>query len=70
MTCKRETSARRVIFRICGNKSQPGLQLVEKLATPLYVQSCFFSYFIAYFFFVFHYGGAALVTDISEKRNE
>ena len=39
-----ETSARSVIFRICGNKSQPGLQLVEKLATPLYVQSCCFSY--------------------------
>ena len=25
----------RAIFRICGNESQPGLQLVEKLATPL-----------------------------------
>ena len=24
-----------VMFRICGNESQPGLQLVEKLATPL-----------------------------------
>ena len=23
------------IFRICGNESQPGLQIVEKLATPL-----------------------------------
>ena len=23
------------IFRICGNESQPGLLLVEKLATPL-----------------------------------
>ena len=22
-------------YRICGNESQPGLQLVEKLATPL-----------------------------------
>ena len=22
-------------FRICGNESQPGLQIVEKLATPL-----------------------------------
>ena len=25
----------RAIFRICGNESQPGLQLVEKKATPL-----------------------------------
>ena len=25
----------RAIFRICGNESQPGLLLVEKLATPL-----------------------------------
>ena len=25
----------RAIFRICGNQSQPGLQIVEKLATPL-----------------------------------
>ena len=25
----------RAIFRICGSESQPGLQLVEKLATPL-----------------------------------
>ena len=25
------------IFRICGNESQPGLQLVERLATPLHV---------------------------------
>ena len=25
----------RAIFRICGNESQPGLQLVEKLSTPL-----------------------------------
>ena len=25
----------RAIFRICGNKSHPGLQLVKKLATPL-----------------------------------
>ena len=25
----------RAIFRICGNESQPGLQLVEKLATLL-----------------------------------
>ena len=25
----------RAIFRICGNESQPGLQLVKKLATPL-----------------------------------
>ena len=24
-----------VIFRMCGNESQPGLQLVKKLATPL-----------------------------------
>ena len=24
-------------FRICGNESQPGLQLVKKLATPLWV---------------------------------
>ena len=24
----------RAIFRICGNESQPGLQLVEKLVTP------------------------------------
>ena len=23
------------IFRICGNESWPGLQLVEKMATPL-----------------------------------
>ena len=23
------------IFRICGNESQPGLQLVKELATPL-----------------------------------
>ena len=25
----------RAIFRICGNESQPGLQIVEKLSTPL-----------------------------------
>ena len=25
----------RAVFRICRNESQPGLQLVEKLATPL-----------------------------------
>ena len=25
----------RAIFRICGNESQPGLQLVEKMAMPL-----------------------------------
>ena len=25
----------RAIFRICGNENQAGLQLVEKLATPL-----------------------------------
>ena len=25
----------RAIFRICGSESQPGLELVEKLATPL-----------------------------------
>ena len=25
----------RAIFRICGNESQPGPQLVEKLSTPL-----------------------------------
>ena len=25
----------RAIFRVCGNQSQPGLQIVEKLATPL-----------------------------------
>ena len=25
----------RAVFRICGNESQPGLQLVEKKATPL-----------------------------------
>ena len=25
----------RAIFRICRNESQPGLQVVEKLATPL-----------------------------------
>ena len=25
----------RAIFRICGNQSQPGLQIVEKLAIPL-----------------------------------
>ena len=25
----------RAIFRICGNESQPGLQLVERLVTPL-----------------------------------
>jgi len=25
----------RAIFRTCGNESQPGLQVVEKLATPL-----------------------------------
>ena len=25
----------RAISRICGNEGQPGLQLVEKLATPL-----------------------------------
>ena len=24
------------IFRICGNESQPGLQQVKKLATPLF----------------------------------
>ena len=27
----------RAIFRICENESQPGLQLVEKLATPLHL---------------------------------
>ena len=27
----------RAIFRICGNESHPGPQLVEKLATPLYL---------------------------------
>ena len=25
----------RAIFRICGNESQPGLQLVKRLVTPL-----------------------------------
>ena len=25
------------ILRICGNESQPGLQLVEKLAMPLHI---------------------------------
>ena len=25
----------REIFRMCGNESQPGLELVEKLATPV-----------------------------------
>ena len=25
----------RAIFRICGNESQPGQQIVEKLATPM-----------------------------------
>ena len=25
------------ILRICGNESQPGLQLVEKLAVPLVI---------------------------------
>ena len=25
----------RAIFRMCGNESQPGLQLLEKLVTPL-----------------------------------
>ena len=29
--------AMHTIFRICGNESQPGLQLVEKWATPLSV---------------------------------
>ena len=35
----------RAVFRICGNKSQRGLQLVEKLATPLLLikQICFYS---------------------------
>ena len=28
----------RAIFRICGNESQPGLQIVEKLTTPLRYQ--------------------------------
>ena len=23
------------VFRICGNESQPGLQILEKLATPM-----------------------------------
>ena len=23
------------VFRMCGNESQPGLQIVEELATPL-----------------------------------
>ena len=27
----------RAIFRICGNESHPGPQLVEKLATPLHL---------------------------------
>ena len=29
----------RAIFRICGNQSQPGLQIVEKLATPCQVMT-------------------------------
>ena len=32
-------SGMRAIFRICGNESQLGLQLVEKLATPLIIFS-------------------------------
>ena len=28
------------IFGICGNESQPGLQLVEKLVTPLFADKC------------------------------
>ena len=28
----------RAIFRICGNESQPGLQIVEKLTTSLTVK--------------------------------
>ena len=27
----------RAMFRICGNESQPGHQIVEKLATPLLI---------------------------------
>ena len=28
------------VFRIWGKESQPGLQIVEKLATPLHIQFC------------------------------
>ena len=38
MHCWGELKAKelmRAIFRICVNESQPGLQLVEMLATPL-----------------------------------
>ena len=37
----RSVRTMRAIFRICGNESQPGLQLVEKLATPLNALSLF-----------------------------
>ena len=33
----------RAIFRICGNESQPGLQLVERLARP-----CMSLYYVKY----------------------
>ena len=35
MRCWGELVVMGAIFRICGNKSQPGLQLDEKLATHL-----------------------------------
>ena len=31
----------RAIFRMCGNDSQPGLKLVQKLATPLFWYSVY-----------------------------
>ena len=51
------------------NKSQAGLQLVEKLATPLYVQSCCFSYLKPISFLSLIMDGAATLIDISEKQN-
>ena len=33
----RTSQVMRAIFRMYGNESQPGLQLVDKLATPLIV---------------------------------
>ena len=43
----------RAIFRLGRNESQPGLQLVEKLATPRFF--CFFVCFVLFCLFFFYY---------------
>ena len=37
----------RAIFRICGNESQPGLQIVDKLATPQVTDLLYTNVFIS-----------------------